>query len=293
MHTDLARSLGRWLPPGAKRAIRRAGTLTSRRRPNDGRQALSRPRPSEPLTEPLLAQFAGHIDRAIEQDDAAAISKLTDEFHHLQELIEYRLSPGREKLDAPLELRSGAQSKQFMIDLLPYIQDHLATYSRGRTFSVLDVGPGTGHGTALLSSLYASSHLGYRLNVTAVDIVDHYHAYIRLIGRHMCHKVDDIFRMTERFDIVIASHVIEHVHDPVGFCHRLRELAKQVVFIVAPFNEPRDRLTKGHRNVINDTTIAELKPTRTIIMNSVSWGAFYDPPYEMVIAELPGLSTSS
>ena len=70
---------------------------------------------------------------------------------------------------------------QFMIDLLPFLQRYLASTPRGRVVDVLDVGPGNGHGTALLSSLYMN-RLGYRMRVTATDIVDHYHDYIRAIA---------------------------------------------------------------------------------------------------------------
>ena len=60
------------------------------------------------------------------------------------------------------------------------------------------------------------------------------------------------------------------------------------VFIVAPFNEPADHLTNGHVGVIDSDTVKQLAPDTFSVTNSVAWGAFHDPPYEMLITQLPG-----
>jgi 2-polyprenyl-3-methyl-5-hydroxy-6-metoxy-1,4-benzoquinol methylase len=179
-----------------------------------------------------------------------------------------------------------------MIDLLPHLQRLLAEHPRGRTFDVLDVGPGTGLGTALLASMYRRGRLGYRMNVTALDISPAYQHYIPAITPYVPFVREDVFDHDRTYDIVIASHVIEHIEDPVPFVRRLQELARLAVFVVAPFNEPADNLTTGHVGVIDEALVTELDPTEWSTMHSVSWGAFMDPPYEMLIARLPGRATA-
>jgi SAM-dependent methyltransferase len=265
------------LPPALRRPMKWAYRRWFRSRASQrGRQPI-------PLAVELRA--------AVQAGDTAEIQRLIVEFRRLRVDVEEALSPAlRRTKNAPIELATGTQSKQFMIDLLPHIQQHLTAWPRGSRLDVLEVGPGSGHGTALLSSLYASSELGYRMRVTAVDIRDDYHNYFELVAPYARHRIADIFTMDETFDIVIASHVIEHVPDPAGFCRRLQELSRDVVFIAAPYNEPRDRLTTGHCNVIDQQFIEALDPLHIAVVNSVAWGAFCDPPYEMVIAKLRGIA---
>jgi hypothetical protein len=233
------------------------------------------------------------VTAAVKRADAQQIDDLIPPIQALHAALVERVSPAhRRRQGWPLELGAGVQAKQYMIELLPHVQRHLATYERGRELSLLDVGPGTGHGTELLASMYASGELGYRLVVTTVDVDDSYQRYIRVIGRHIDHRIGNIYTMNETYDLVTASHVIEHVLQPLQFCRRLQELARGAAFIVAPFNEPRDRLTVGHRNVIDHAFLEELQPRWYEIVHSPGWGAFFDPPYEMLIAELTGAATA-
>lgn len=259
--------------------IRRPLRWAYRRRP--ALPSLRRRRLAPPADELRAARAAGDRRRA---------DRLVAAYRRLRLDVEEAASPDRRrKPGVPLELASGVQSKQFMIDLLPHLQRHLHdTYPRGTVLDVLDVGPGTGHGTALLASLYASDELGYRMHVTAVDIADHHRDYVGVISPYVTHEIADIFELDRSFDVVICSHVIEHVVRPVRFCRRLQQLARDAVFVVAPYNEPRDQLSSGHRNVIDEQLLGQLQPTDTTIVNSPGWGAFRDPPYEMVIAKLAG-----
>lgn len=229
------------------------------------------------------------VRSAADAGDPAKLQSDITQYLEYRRDVEDALSPSvRPNPEVPLWASTGPQSTQFMVDLLPQLQRYLATTPRGRIVDVLDVGPGNGHGTALLSSLYSSARLGYSMRITATDIIDHYHNYIRVIAPRVRLVVQDIYSMGETFNIVIASHVIEHVPDPLRFSRQLQALATECAFIVAPYQEPRDRLTKGHRNVIDAALIDQLNADEVTIMRSVAWGAFYDPPYEMVIARLPG-----
>jgi SAM-dependent methyltransferase len=228
------------------------------------------------------------LEKAFESGDEKRIGAALAELHAVRARAEELASPAWVPEGVRLSETYGIHSMQFMIDLLPSIQKLLAQYPRGHSFDVLDVGPGTGHGTALLASLYRQPNLGYRMNVSGLDISRLYQRYIPTITEYVPFIRADVFSHEGTYDIVIASHVIEHLADPIPFCRRLQELARLAVFIVAPFKEPADNLTKGHVGVIDDDIVKQLDPDTFTVTNSVSWGAFHDPPYEMLIAQLPG-----
>jgi SAM-dependent methyltransferase len=228
------------------------------------------------------------LEKAFEFGDEKRIGAALAELHALRARAEELASPAWVPEGVRLSETYGIKSMQFMIDLLPSIQKLLAQHPRGHCFDVLDVGPGTGHGTALLASLYRQPNLGYQMNVSALDISRLYQRYIPAITEYVPFIREDVFSHEGTYDIVIASHVIEHLADPIPFCRRLQELARLAVFIVAPFNERADNLTKGHVRVIDYDMVKQLDPDTFTVTNSVAWGASHDPPYEMLIAKLPG-----
>jgi len=280
----LASSIVRRLPPPLDKAA--ADALRSLRdRVRAGARAWTKAtrRPSD---------LRIRLEQAFESGDEKRIGAALAELHVLRARAEELASPAWVPDGVRLSETYGIQSMQFMIDLLPWIQKLLAQHPRGRRFEVLDVGPGTGHGTALLATLYRQANLGYRMNVSALDIHPLYQRYIPAITEYVPFIREDVFRHEGTYDIVIASHVIEHLTDPIPFCRRLQELARLAVLIVTPFNEPADHLTKGHVGVIDDETVKQLDPDSFTVTNSVAWGAFHDPPYGMLIAQLPGKAGS-
>ena len=192
--------------------------------------------------------------------------------------------------DKPLGAHRGVRSMQYMIELLPHIQALVAEQPRGTRLSVLDIGPGTGHGTALLAELYEAGALGYRMKVTALDIVDTWATYIRTTFPNVRFVQGDAYEHPKVYDIVVSTHAIEHIPDPVRFCRRMQEMARLGVFVSAPFNEPADRLTSGHINVIDDAFVAALDPLESHVHKSACWGAFTTPRYDSITLRLAGLA---
>jgi len=188
-----------------------------------------------------------------------------------------------------IEANGGAQSRAFMIEMLPHIWSHLRTYPAGSTFTVLDVGPGAGYGSELLASLHNTDFLGYRLVVDTVDLSTDYADVIRFHSKFIRNnRYEDIFEMSDTYDIVIASHVIEHVENPLEFVNRLREFARQRVFVYAPFDEPQEALTPGHISVLDKAFLANFNNDEWTLVHSIAWGAFLDPPYQCLLLNLPG-----
>ena len=188
-----------------------------------------------------------------------------------------------------IELRGGAQSKAFMASLLPKIWTHMQGYPRGTSFSVLDVGPGSGFGTELLASIHAGPFIGYRASVSVLDIRDIYFDLMKyrlpLINKRI---KKDLYHLEERFDLAICSHVIEHVPDPVGFVRQLQNVSRQKVFLLAPWKEDPNHLTKGHINILDESFIEAFSDAEWSLEENIAWGAFLTPRYKMLYMGLPG-----
>lgn len=248
---------------------------------------LSRRAPEAPPKAPRARpDLRTRIDRSFASGDPKRIGKVLRELHELRAHALDLATP--EGVAKPISAASGAQSLQFMVDLLPHLQEILKEQPRGSTLRVLDLGPGSGMGTALLAQMYERKRLGYRLKVTALDIVPAFRWYLAATTPLVRFVQADLFDHEETYDVVIASHVIEHVPDPMPLIRRMQEVARLGVLIAAPFEEPADQLTSGHVNVIDRAFVEAMEPTTWTTMHSASWGAFMDPPYEMLIARLPG-----
>lgn len=186
------------------------------------------------------------------------------------------------------EARKGAQSKQFMMQILPTVQAYMRQFPKGHQFQILDVGPGTGFGANLLASLYQTVELGYRARVSTTDIVPDYFDFMKIFCRFVSPNLVDVFEMDRTFDIVIASHVVEHVPDWLPFVQRLQDLSRGIVILCAPYQENPETLTKGHINIIDDDFLAALQPANIEFMESPAWGQFMEPRYKMFVATLTG-----
>ena len=226
---------------------------------NWGRQRRRRVEGAPP-TDTGFDEFVGRLEQARSHGDAAASEALIAEYVTFAKAVEAAVSPERRRSKGrPLEIVNGAQSKQFMLDLLPTIQAFVREYPRGQVLDVLDVGPLTGHGTNLLASLYATAEFGYRMRVTTLDISDAYRDYIHAMCWYVSFVHGDLKDHTHVYDLVIACHAIEHVPDPLQFCRLLQERSRGGVFF-APYAEPADQLTPGYLNVLDDDFLYQLEP---------------------------------
>lgn len=233
--------------------------------------------------------FSEHFRKVMEElrQEDSSFDEFAAAFHRFQDDLEdFVLSsrvPRRQ-----IEQYGGAQSKQYMIDLLPTIQRHMRSFPKKSHFSILDVGPGAGFGSNLLGSMYRSDLLGYTATVHTTDIIPDYINFAKAFCRHIEPMQVNIFELKERYDIVIASHVIEHIKEWQPFVRQLREISKGIVIVSAPYREDPSRLTRGHKNIFDAASIGKMRPERVEFVESAAWGQFKKPRYKMFIAQLTG-----
>lgn len=137
-----------------------------------------------------------------------------------------------------------AQSVSFMIDLIPYFTDILRDddnyeYWVKDVLSFLDVGARTAAGSDLLGSLFFGGACRRQAYVDVLDIDSTFADYVKATKRFVRdYLVMDIAQVPDKsYDYVFASHVIEHISDPLPFCNELRRIAKKKVICYLPFDE--------------------------------------------------------
>ena len=170
-----------------------------------------------------------------------------------------------------LESCFAAQSIQFMIDCLPMIRRLLPGWPSQETFSVLDVGTGTGAGANLLATLYQGEDFGPRLKVDAIELVPHLKRYADAKFPLINYRVGDILAYDgdQRWDIVVCSHLIEHIEKPAEFASFLAGLARRWVVFYAPWKEKA--LTPGHVSRIDRRFLRRLGSRQHMIIDSPGW----------------------
>jgi 2-polyprenyl-3-methyl-5-hydroxy-6-metoxy-1,4-benzoquinol methylase len=129
------------------------------------------------------------------------------------------------------------QSCVFTCEILPALW---GLYPSGQhRLSLLDVGPRTGAGTGLLQYLHhPESFSRIKLHTTAIDIDPTYKDYAAVHSPDVEYLVGDIFdvSLSRTFDVVLCSHTLEHLAEPLPFLRRLQALSKAWVIIACPFD---------------------------------------------------------
>ena len=170
-----------------------------------------------------------------------------------------------------LERHNNVQSMQFMIDCLPFIRELLSGWPSEQTVRVLDAGTGSGAGANLLGHLY-SGHYPPRMVIDAVELTSYMAPYARANFPYINYITADLagYRPPEPYDLVICSHVIEHVPDPLAFISSLSRLSRHWVLFYAPWQE-RD-LIPGHETRIDSDFLSAAGAVRQWIVDSRAWG---------------------
>jgi hypothetical protein len=229
----------------------------------------------------------------LEQAPARQTDDLAQEiaqYHSLREAV-MRKTMVASGLDPDIFItKSMPQSQMFMVEIIPWIHKLYMHEPANIVKTILDVGPQTFSGTALLSSLHTKeSFNNLKLEVSAIDIHDKFDNIRKVVCPEVELVISDIFTLKDRvWDAVICSHVIEHVDDPLQFMHRLQQIARDFVIVACPWSEDPIE-TKGHRNSIKKDLVRRAGGRDLQIFTNYMWGK----RREVCIFWLPGLAGSS
>jgi hypothetical protein len=143
--------------------------------------------------------------------------------------------------------------------------------------SVLDVGPATCTGTALMHN--ALNHLlGVHVSFTGIDIVPDHQDFVVRHFPELRYIVGNIFKEVHvgEYDIVLCSHSLEHVENPLHFIARCNALARKFCLFYVPYAELN--LIEGHLTSIDDAFLARVPSLMwSLVTRSVGWQPASDP----------------
>lgn len=207
--------------------------------------------------------------------DDQAFRDFTREWHSVTETLKdavfianpKNLNPDRRKF----EFAAGAQSIQFMADLLPFLHAAMTRYyDRFDQLKLLDVGAGSASGTQLLAQLHSDTMVWSRLEVDAIDYTPWRQRWVAVHYPKVNYGVVDSGRLpARRWDFVVCSHVIEHLDEPGRMIADVLRACRGFAFIYAPYNEVE--LSPGHVSVITEETFVPHGPCEIHLLESMGY----------------------
>ena len=169
--------------------------------------------------------------------------------------------------------KSMPQSELFMAEIIPVIHELFFNFPINRSVEVLDVGPQTFSGTRLLARTHAQETFNnLKMKISAIDIIDSFLDLKECICPEVEFIKSSIFDIKDRgWDLIICSHVIEHVPDPKAFVEQLKRMSRREVVIACPWDE-RPITTQGHVNTINKAFVRSVGARNLKVFTNFMWG---------------------
>ena len=179
------------------------------------------------------------------------------------------------------------QSQPFMAEIIPFLHKLYLSLTELETKTALDIGPLNFAGTALLASIHGRSSLNrLRLKVSALDIESRLAVMKEIVAPDVEFICGDLYKLKNRiFDLVIASHVVEHVPQPMDFMKAMQGIARDFVIIAVPWMEQLP-LTGSHINVIDESFVNAIGGQDLNIYTNYCWGK----SRQVCMFKLPGLA---
>lgn len=158
---------------------------------------------------------------------------------------------------ALLRLRCDSQSLSYYGDISRFISARLLAFE---TLSLLDVGPRTGAGLALLRLLHHPMAFT-RLKFDPVVGIDTDPSFGHIASGEFPDieaRTGDISGFGEKsFDVVTCSHALADLDDVAPFVGRLERIARRAVVLASPFDEDELR-PDGRRQGVSAALLARL-----------------------------------
>jgi SAM-dependent methyltransferase len=168
--------------------------------------------------------------------------------------------------------KADPQAVGFMVDLLGVVRQTLLPRLTGGAFSVLDLGAKSGAGSELMGYLGQSASFSkLKFGITCADIDPTFVDYCRAKHPHVEYLNADVFQAGRQWDIVLCSHVVEHVPNPIDFVRKLRLIARQYVVLAFPYVEDPAKLIPGHIHSLGHDFLRALGPSRYEIYDGMFW----------------------
>lgn len=168
--------------------------------------------------------------------------------------------------------KADPQAIGFMVDILGTLRSLLVPRYSGQRLSVLDLGAKSAAGSDLLARLGQQGGFAkVKLDVTCADIDPTYRGYSTARHPLVEYLAADAFETGRRWDIVVCSHVIEHVSDPMAFVQRVRSLAARFVVLAFPFQEDPAALIPGHLHSLGHEFLRNLRPMHHEVYDGLFW----------------------
>jgi Methyltransferase domain len=211
---------------------------------------------------------------ALRAEAEQSLEKRIAEFHSIRlELLADILAEAGIEDPADWAAKAFSQSQLFAAEILPLMHRLYEPEPVNIEKTFLDIGPSNFAGTQLIQSIHqALSYTKLKLRVSALDIHGRYSKLQQFMVPECEFIISDLYKVSDRsWDMILASHVIEHVPDPEKFIHKMQDLAVDYVIIAAPWNE-NPIVTKSHINTIDKKLVRRVRGRDLRIFTNYAWG---------------------
>ena len=165
------------------------------------------------------------------------------------------------------------QGRLFAIDLFNALKGELLEVPAGSHLTLLDVGSGNGAGKALLASLFSHPSVGFTIECEALEPDRIWEELYPVLYGNVTLRSDSLWDVPdESYDIVTASHVIEHIAraEVAPFIRKLVAIARRLTVITCPWQEQRP-LCAAHAFSVDDDLLREVEPDSFTVFRSLGW----------------------
>jgi SAM-dependent methyltransferase len=157
--------------------------------------------------------------------------------------------------------------------LLHYVAELRGDDKYPPLYEILDIGCACGAGTEVLAETFPHAAVdGADINPEAIKEAEarHWPSVRRFYPNTL-----EWFR-AGTYDLIVASHVLEHQENPLEFMQQARRVARGEVLVYAPWEERPFQIT-GHVCVIDDALLSEIPCVIRKVVRPQSAGGWAAP----------------